>query len=516
MAGDKITIVTSWGPGGWDLYARRFVNSFLAYFPDRCVLRAYYHDHELPDDAPQSDRIEYVDLNTVAGLVEFKKRNADKTGGDPYNFRFDAIKFCNKVWAIDDAWWEAKDWLIWLDADTYATKNIPDEFFDLILTADFVWLDRTDIDYAETSFMAFRSNSDAFDIILRTKTAYNIDDVFEYREWHDGYVFTLAAREIVEEYGISVRNLSEGCKGLDAFHQSPLAEYMTHLKGNKKNGGAPLRIKPVDVEEQAKLEANVRENLTQVDARLKRYLPHERVAVIVGSGPTLATSLPTVRSLYDEGDVIVCAKHALPLLKEAGIDPDYCVVLDPRSVEGESTHGVRRKDLYADVTGVHFLVASMTNPDNVKLLKERGARMTLWHAYTDSLAKSRVYGDEPMIAGGTCAAMRAFGLLYTMGFRRFVVAGVDACRLDEPSKDELGLDSKGRPKWFKVGLKPVPGPDDPTFWTTGELAALAQDVDSLAQRDDLDINVVWLGESLASAMWYATARGETAEYQHGA
>ena len=40
----------------------------------------------------------------------------------------------------------------------------------------------------------------------------------------------------------------------------------------------------------------------------------------------------------------MCVKHAYPGLIANGIKPKACILLDPRSIEGESTHGVKRKD----------------------------------------------------------------------------------------------------------------------------------------------------------------------------
>ena len=45
----------------------------------------------------------------------------------------------------------------------------------------------------------------------------------------------------------------------------------------------------------------------------------------------------------------MCVKYAYPGLIANNIKPDACILLDPRSIEGESTHGVKRKDLLKDL-----------------------------------------------------------------------------------------------------------------------------------------------------------------------
>jgi hypothetical protein len=59
MDSQPIVFVTSWGPGGYELYAKKFLESFKAYYPANVSLLAYYHDCELPDDAPYDPRIRY-------------------------------------------------------------------------------------------------------------------------------------------------------------------------------------------------------------------------------------------------------------------------------------------------------------------------------------------------------------------------------------------------------------------------------------------------------------------------
>jgi len=118
-----------------------------------------------------------------------------------------------------------------------------------------------------------------------------------------------------------------------------------------------------------------------------------------------------------------------------------------------------------------------------------------------------------MVAGGTCAALRAVGLMHAFGFRRFDVYGVDASQGADPSAEELAKQQNGMPKWFRVGTDPDPETGR-KWWTTGELVALAQDVDELARREGLDIEINWHGESLAKEMWDIAGRQNLPEY-HG-
>ena len=519
MVGKPIVFVTSWGPGGWELYAKRFVESFIEHFPAETRLLAYYHDSEFPRDAPIHARVEYRTLDDSRDLRRFKTQNAALNGlsDGQYNFRYDAIKFCHKVYALKRAWERRADakWVVWVDADTFATKPIPADFFDDILDGSVTWLDRTDIDYAETSFMGFRSDSPNAEQALEALfDVYDTDNVGSFTEWHDGFVISQILKKLPEG---SCHNLSEGCKGLEAFQQSPLAEYMEHLKGNRKHGPAPFRVKPVDVANKETILANVRTNSALIDKRVKHYLPHEGVAVIVGGGPTASEYVAEIQGRAQNGATVVAVKHSLPTLRRAQIEPHYCVVLDPRPIDGTSTHDVVRKELYDGYAGsVEFLVASMTHPSTVEHLRSINANLRLWHAFTQTLAESRALpAEEIMIAGGTCAALRAVGILYTMGFRRFHFYGVDAGQGAEPTDAQKLQTVQGNPKWFRVGTDPDPDKGR-KWWTTGELVALAQDVDELAGRADLDAYIEWHGESLAREMWDARKRRNPEDYTYGA
>ena len=108
-----------------------------------------------------------------------------------------------------------------------------------------------------------------------------------------------------------------------------------------------------------------------------------------------------------------------PKLLEQGIDPFACVILDPRPIDGTSTHGVVRKDLFNKVDDkTLFLVASMTDPSVTKHLLSKDANIKGWQAYSDALRdmsiKEKIVVDKEtgieegstLITGGTCAAMR--------------------------------------------------------------------------------------------------------------
>lgn len=518
MAAESIVVVTSWGPGGWDLYAKRFVESFVKHFPANVKLHAYYHDCEVPYAAPQDPRISYFCLNDDPSHEEAQKHCAKHNGqmADGYNFRFDAAKFNHKAFAIASSFKMLKGksnftHVVWMDADTYATGPVPEGFLEsLVGQSSMGTLMREDCEYAETSFMWFKLGGTAPARIVRNVAWKYASGLFtQEKEWHDGWLYSEAFKQ---EPGL-VTDLAPNSRGLDAFHQSPLCAFFTHLKGNKKHQPQPFRVKPVDVLPKPEIIENIRQNIKLVPGRLQEYLPHEGRAVIVGSGPSVHKMRDALQFHHANGAKIVAVKHSLPILREMGIEPHYCVVLDPRTVEGTSTHGAKRKDLYGGYAGrTKYLIASMSAVDTVQHLMSLKADITLWHAFTQSAVDSGVIPpDEHLVIGGTCAAMRAVGIMYTMGFRRFDIFGVDASQCEAPPAEELKQVGPNGPKWFQVGTDPDPKVGT-KWWTTGELVALAQDVDELARKTVQDASITWHGDSLAKEMWDAVGRKELPEY----
>ena len=89
----------------------------------------------------------------------------------------------------------------------------------------------------------------------------------------------------------------------------------------------------------------------------------------------------------------MCVKHSYPHLLANGIKPWACVVLDPRSIEGESTHGIVRKDLFKTIDpSTKFFIASMTDPSVTKYLIEKKANVYTFVRINTGIFASAVTG----------------------------------------------------------------------------------------------------------------------------
>jgi len=246
------TFVTSFSEEGFNTYAKEMLQSVVdKWNPKHFKLYAYYHDFDIEKvDHPTSSSIVYIRLNDVKEMLDYrekmKKHDGTEGGTIQYNWRLDAVKWCHKVYALTDRAFkmmeenktpEEPQWLVWLDADTVTTKRLDKSSVDKWLPekASLVHLGRKDVDYSETSFMGFNLQyHDACSILADLRGCYTIGETISYREWHDGFIFERLLN-IYKAHGMVVNNLSENCKGLTAFMQSPLSEYFIHYKGNLKN-----------------------------------------------------------------------------------------------------------------------------------------------------------------------------------------------------------------------------------------------------------------------------------------
>ena len=272
----------------------------------------------------------------------------------------------------------------------------------------------------------------------------------------------------------------------------------------------PIIVKPKDCMPQGHIKDNIRYNVDKIGNFdwVQHYKPTDEHVIIVSGGKLDMEEIKKVQQ--ETGGKIWCVKHAYPRLLEAGIKPYACTILDPRSIEGLSTHGIVRTDLFKDIDpSTLFIVASMTDISVVDYIMDKTDSVMGFHAFTDALRDESITDkfvmdkDLPiktgsaLVSGGTAAATRTVGLLETLGYRNMHLFGFD-CSVDQATAKE-NADSKdeaGNPKYMHVEV----GGDE--HFTTGELLALAQDLEKMFEKKDLALNIKFYGEdSLARSVW---------------
>ena len=285
----------------------------------------------------------------------------------------------------------------------------------------------------------------------------------------------------------------------------------------------PIVVHPRDSVPKEYIRNNIVTNLTHIDKDkwVTKHPAHKDKAVIVSAGPYIDYA-KLEKFIHDNpGCKVLSVKHALPGLMKNGIIPWGCIVLAPSPITGKSTHNIVRKDLFEKTDpSINFFVASMTDPSVTEYLKEKDTHMWGWHAFTDSLREEEEQGKviekqqvklseelgipqgATLITGGTCAAMRGIGMIHTMGFRDIHLFGFDCCR-DEPTdeeKTETTGDLEGgetpKPMYIQVNVK------DKSYWTTGELLAMAQDCEKVFNDPGLEGVLSFHGENtMVADLW---------------
>lgn len=172
-------------------------------------------------------------------------------------------------------------------------------------------------------------------------------------------------------------------------------------------------------ERQAQVKVNIErisERLTVPD--LVMMPAHDRKAVLVCYGPSLADTWPTLalEAAEPDADVFtVSAAHRFVI--QHGIVPKAQIDCDPRE------HKARQiGDPHPDV---EYWLASCIHPTYLDLLE--GHTVKLWHAYNGepSIETLKWEPRQRMIIGGGSVGLRAMSLLYYLGYRKFLIHGMD-------------------------------------------------------------------------------------------
>jgi len=263
----------------------------------------------------------------------------------------------------------------------------------------------------------------------------------------------------------------------------------------------PIVVRPRDSMPKEYIIDSINENVELIDKWdfVKTCKPNAEHAIIVSAGPSL-NFMELKHVINETKGTVFCVKHSYPKLLQNNIDPYACVILDPRPIDGLSTHGILRKDLFSLIDNkTKFLVASMTDVSVTKYLLDKTDQVYGWHAFSEAVQqaaqgkweidkRANISPDTTFVTGGTCSAMRAIGMSHILGFRNFHLFGFD-CNVPNVTEEmQKEKTEDGKQKYLKVET------NGEHFWTTGELLAMAQDCERLFNNKDIDMNLTLYGE----------------------
>ena len=251
----KYTVITTFHQAGLELYGQTMIDTFEQYWPDSVNLVVYAENCEPKISKSNVQVIDLLSANKECRrFVKRHRDNPEAHGGlGPHNehdwtekksFKWQAVRFCYKVFAVQHALENIdSDWIIWLDADSKTHSPISLDALARVCpdTSDFSYLGRTDRYHSECGWVGYhKAGNHALDFAKRFAEMYITDEIFNYREWHDSYIWDIVRREF-QEKGADFFNLNPepDTKGLAGhpFINSELGAYLDHMKGDRKHRG---------------------------------------------------------------------------------------------------------------------------------------------------------------------------------------------------------------------------------------------------------------------------------------
>ena len=260
-----ITVVTTFHQPGLETYGQRFLDSFAEQVDKKIKLLVYAENCNPVN--PDPTQITILDaVESLPKLNAFKQRWKDvpKANGIPPDdikarrprdwhkeFKWHAIRFANKTYAVYDACTRSKDWCVWMDADTFIHSLWSYKEFKKLLPKNayitYVGRGKGSQTWPECGFYGMNLNHPVCREFLKEFERMYEDaenGIFELEEWHDSYVFGHILKHYKEfdssAYDYSAEMYLKEAKTGGGGHpliNTVLGKWMDHMKGVRKEEG---------------------------------------------------------------------------------------------------------------------------------------------------------------------------------------------------------------------------------------------------------------------------------------
>ena len=207
---------------------------------------------------------------------------------------------------------------------------------------------------------------------------------------------------------------------------------------------------------------------------------HDGHFVIAASGPSLPSFLEEIKQERLKGRPICAINGAHDFLVSNGVEPDLFVTCDPKNT---ILGNVQKKN-----ANTVYLLASRVSPEVFDHLSDK--KIVLWH--------SLLGGGEPKpdmkwedfelspecqefrghlgVGGGTTSGTRAIYIGYLMGFRNFILYGMDSCLAKDRYTKRFSGENIGRAKLIDVIV------DGKRFFSNGAMALQASEFQDIVNH----------------------------------
>ena len=260
-----ILVVTTFHQPGLEEYGQRFIDSFAQRVDKRIKLLVYAES--CSPNNPDPEQIEILDsFEALPKLNAFKSKWKDdpRANGIPPDdikarrpkdhhkkFKWDAIRFANKVYAVFDACRRADTWCVWMDADTFVHSEWSYEDFRGQLP-DSKWITyvgrgKGSQTWPECGFYGLNLKDQiCLDFLKEFERVYDDPEngIFKLEEWHDSFVFGNILNSMKDYYPevldysaeMYIRTAKTGGGGHPLIN-SVLGKWIDHMKGVRKSEG---------------------------------------------------------------------------------------------------------------------------------------------------------------------------------------------------------------------------------------------------------------------------------------
>lgn len=232
-------VVTSFSAEGAELYGRRMVQSYLAHWPMAREPLVVYLDAPLVPPLPVEERW----TRDLAEWVACRRRWQDdpvlhgrstpeRPLNKPYKYQWDLARFSVKpfVWR-DAARRLGRGVLTWLDGDTVTRHRVPPGWTTKLLgDADVAFLGRGGM-HPETGYVGFRI-PEALPLLEWCCATYTTGRFQTIYGWTDCHILRAGLAAVPVRARDLTSHLYDGHSHI--WPVSPLARYLTHLKGKQK------------------------------------------------------------------------------------------------------------------------------------------------------------------------------------------------------------------------------------------------------------------------------------------
>lgn len=245
-----IDVVTSMSKDIWDRYGRACVESLVSFWPEEANLHIVTEDGDYMGwtglrDVVYASRLGrvtvhqllyWMDARYFLGRHENNRRAHGFWNGTDYSdyqFRYDAYRFCKKVYAVEMVVNKLRGGsrVFWIDADCVTHMAMPIELLDRLPPEGFAAAHFARPNYTETGFIGYDLRHPMTrPFISAVAQVFTSDRIFTMKEWHDCWAWDRTR----EEMNVPTYAIPYPVGQTHPLVFSELGRYMDHRKGPRK------------------------------------------------------------------------------------------------------------------------------------------------------------------------------------------------------------------------------------------------------------------------------------------